>query len=92
MTDECFPIGIHIDRLNGYLFSLRYHAGVYIASKLSDEYIFIPQNEQEYQHFLFNTHLIQILFHLKKHSIDLAKCIRRTASNRNMWFVHDIHF
>ncbi|CAO3700112.1 unnamed protein product [Rhizopus stolonifer] len=85
-----YPIGIHIQGSNGYLFSVQ-HKGIYVASKVSENPLFMPQNEQEYGTFLEN-HVLDILCHLKKHYTELAKVIRRTTMHENMWMVKDIKF
>lgn len=49
----------------GYLYTIKCHKGVYIASRACENILFIPQTIEEFHLFLFNDRVLEMLCNLK---------------------------
>lgn len=47
------------------MYSIRRYKGVYIASQVCENTIFIPQTLEEFRHLLFHDCVLEMLFSLK---------------------------
>lgn len=50
---------------SGYLYSVKRYKGVFVASQVCENTLFIPQTMEEFQSFLYNDHVLEILCNLK---------------------------
>ncbi|KAG2193667.1 hypothetical protein INT47_002309, partial [Mucor saturninus] len=84
LTEDVFPIGIQLIGYVGYLYSVKRYKGVYIASQVCESTLFIPQTLAEFQSFLYNDHILEMLCNLKRHYVNIAKVVRRASFNRGI--------
>jgi hypothetical protein len=81
--EDCHPIYIQLTGYDGYLYSIQYYNGVYIASQVCENILFIPQTQQEFQSFLFEGHVLEMLCNLKRHYVNIVKVVRHRNDNSN---------
>ncbi|CAO3611269.1 unnamed protein product [Mucor fragilis] len=82
---DVYPLGIHLSEFDGYVYSIRPYKGVYVASQVCENILFIPKTIEEFEIFLYKSRVLEMLCNLKRHYINVAKIIRQASVSKNVW-------
>ncbi|KAL7325169.1 hypothetical protein PS15p_207685 [Mucor circinelloides] len=84
---DVYPLGIHLSEFDGYVYSIRPYKGVYVASQVCENILFIPKTIEEFEVFLYKSRVLEMLCNLKRHYINVAKIIRQASVSKNVWSI-----
>ncbi|KAF1806421.1 hypothetical protein FB192DRAFT_1453505 [Mucor lusitanicus] len=82
---DVYPLGIHLSEFDGYVYSIRPYKGVYVASQVCENILFIPRTTEEFEIFLYKSRVLEMLCNFKRHYISVAKIIRQASVSKNVW-------
>ncbi|KAI8979944.1 hypothetical protein BDB01DRAFT_249114 [Pilobolus umbonatus] len=87
-VQDIFPIGIHLDGYSGYLFSIKPYRDIYVASQICDHPFFLPLTMAEFELFIHEGRMLEMLCNLREHYKSITKFIRQSNRDKSSWVDH----